>query len=81
MTVTRTPPCPVASIVSRPGWGRPELVRARVQQGMSQESVAQALGVTPTTWARWERGEQGVRASYRPRMAALFGVPAVEVER
>ncbi|WP_177245554.1 helix-turn-helix domain-containing protein [Streptosporangium canum] len=61
--------------------GRPDLVRARVQQGMSQESAAQALGVTPTTWARWERGEQGVRASYRPRMAALFGVSAVEVER
>ncbi|MEU7990435.1 helix-turn-helix transcriptional regulator [Streptosporangium canum] len=61
--------------------GRPELVRARVQRGMSQESAAAALGVTPTTWARWERGEQGVRASYRPRIAAIFGVAAVEVER
>ncbi|WP_344972431.1 helix-turn-helix transcriptional regulator [Streptosporangium fragile] len=63
------------------GGGRPELVRARVQRGLSQETAAEAIGVTPTTWARWERGEQGVRACYRPRIAALFGVSAVEVER
>ncbi|MEU4834640.1 helix-turn-helix transcriptional regulator [Streptosporangium sp. NPDC023615] len=40
---------------------RPELVRARMRRGMSQEAAAQALGVTPATWARWERGEQRVR--------------------
>ncbi|MFF3441695.1 helix-turn-helix domain-containing protein [Streptosporangium sp. NPDC002721] len=56
-------------------------MRARVLRGMSQEAAAEALGVTPTTWARWERGEQGVRACYRPQIAAVFGVEAVEVER
>ncbi|MEU8206869.1 helix-turn-helix transcriptional regulator [Streptosporangium sp. NPDC049046] len=66
---------------SRSRRARPELVSARVQRGMSQEAAAEALGVTPTTWARWERGEQGVRACYRPLIAAVFGVEAVEVER
>ncbi|MER5420450.1 helix-turn-helix domain-containing protein [Streptosporangium roseum] len=61
--------------------GRPELVRARKRQGMSQEEAAEAVGVSPTTWARWERGEQGVRACYRARMAAVFEAEAVEVER
>ncbi|MEV6987506.1 helix-turn-helix transcriptional regulator [Sphaerisporangium sp. NPDC051017] len=61
--------------------GRPELVRARRRKGLSQETAAEAVGVSPTTWARWERGEQGVRARHRARMAAVFGVEAIEVER
>ncbi|MEU9887656.1 helix-turn-helix transcriptional regulator [Sphaerisporangium sp. NPDC051011] len=61
--------------------GRPELVRARRRRGLSQEAAAEAVGVSPTTWARWERGEQGVRARHRARMAAVFGVEAIEVER
>jgi transcriptional regulator with XRE-family HTH domain len=60
---------------------RPELARARRQRGMSQEAAAEAVGVAPTTWARWERGEQGVRACHRAQMATVFGVEAVEVER
>lgn len=61
--------------------GRPELVRARRRRGLSQEAAAEAVGVSPTTWARWERGEQGVRARHRARMAVVFGVEAAEVER
>ncbi|MGW4638425.1 helix-turn-helix domain-containing protein [Sphaerisporangium sp. NPDC004334] len=61
--------------------GRPELVRARRRRGLSQEAAAEAVGVSPTTWARWERGEQGVRARHRARMAVVFAVEAVEVER
>ncbi|MEU8265811.1 helix-turn-helix transcriptional regulator [Sphaerisporangium sp. NPDC049002] len=61
--------------------GRPELVRARRRKGLSQEAAAEAVGVSPTTWARWERGEQGVRARHRARMAAVFGVAAIDVER
>lgn len=48
---------------------------------MSQEAAAEAVGVSPTTWARWERGEQGLRARHRVRLAAAFGVEAAEVER
>ncbi|MET8154860.1 helix-turn-helix transcriptional regulator [Sphaerisporangium sp. NPDC005289] len=61
--------------------GRPELVRARRRRGLSQEAAAEAVGVAPTTWARWERGEQGVRARHRARIAVVFGVEAGEVER
>src|SRR5262245_37803474 len=60
---------------------RPELVRARKRRGLSQEEAAEAVGVSPTTWARWERGEQGVRARHRAQMAAAFQVEAAEVER
>ncbi|GAA3826755.1 hypothetical protein GCM10022226_54460 [Sphaerisporangium flaviroseum] len=60
--------------------GRPELARARRRLGMSQEEAAEAVGVATTTWARWERGEQGVRACYRARIAAVFGVEPVQVE-
>ncbi|GAA3813336.1 hypothetical protein GCM10022226_37580 [Sphaerisporangium flaviroseum] len=48
---------------------------------MSQEVAAEAVGVSPTTWARWERGEQGVRARHRARMALVFQVDSTEVER
>ncbi|WP_443075357.1 helix-turn-helix domain-containing protein [Streptosporangium sp. NBC_01469] len=38
----------------RRGEGRPELTRARRQRGLSQGAAAEAVGVGPTTWARWE---------------------------
>ncbi|MFF0311106.1 helix-turn-helix transcriptional regulator [Streptosporangium sp. NPDC004379] len=60
--------------------GRPELARARRRLGMSQEQAAEAVGVSVTTWARWERGEQGVRACYRARIAAVFGAEPHRVE-
>ncbi|GII75731.1 hypothetical protein Sru01_07130 [Sphaerisporangium rufum] len=61
--------------------GRPELVRERRRRGLSQEAAAEAVGVSPTTWARWERGEQGLRARHRARLAAVFRVEPAEVER
>ncbi|GAT68500.1 transcriptional regulator [Planomonospora sphaerica] len=63
------------------GEGRPELVRARKRLGLSQEAMAEALWVSPTTWSRWERGRQEIRPVYRARMAEVFGVEAAEVER
>ncbi|MEO3810827.1 helix-turn-helix transcriptional regulator [Sphaerisporangium sp. B11E5] len=61
--------------------GRPELTRERKRRGMSQEDAAEVVGVSSTTWARWERGEQGVRARHRRLIAAAFGADAAEVER
>jgi transcriptional regulator with XRE-family HTH domain len=61
--------------------GRPELARARQRRGLSQEGAADAIGVSATTWARWERGEQGIRPIYRARIAELWQVPAEELER
>ncbi|WP_440081590.1 helix-turn-helix domain-containing protein [Streptosporangium sp. LJ11] len=57
------------------------MTRARRQRGLSQGAAAEAVGVGATTWARWERGEQGVRAAHRARIATAFGVDALEVER
>lgn len=48
---------------------------------MSQHAAAEAVGVSSTTWARWERGEQGVRARHRRLIAAAFGAEPIEVER
>ncbi|MDH2424927.1 helix-turn-helix transcriptional regulator [Sphaerisporangium sp. TRM90804] len=61
--------------------GRPGLVRARKRLGMSQEAAAEVVGVTPRTWGRWERGDQGVRPVYRRRLAVMFDVDPAEVER
>jgi transcriptional regulator with XRE-family HTH domain len=61
--------------------GRPALVAARKRLGMNQENAAEALQVSPTTWGRWERGEQDIRPAYRKRMVEVFGVNPDEVER
>ncbi|MGW4643563.1 helix-turn-helix domain-containing protein [Sphaerisporangium sp. NPDC004334] len=66
---------------SKRGAGRPELARARRRMGMSQEEIAEALWVSPTTWSRWERGRQAIRPVYRARMAEVFAVDPAEVER
>lgn len=58
---------------------RPGLVTARKRKGWSQEEAAAAIGVSPTTWARWERGEQGVRMVYRAQIAERFNVTLEEV--
>ncbi|WP_184959752.1 helix-turn-helix transcriptional regulator [Nonomuraea endophytica] len=41
---------------------RPGLIRARLQRGLTQERAAEQIGVSLSTWARWERGTQN-RAS------------------
>ncbi|WP_030926589.1 helix-turn-helix domain-containing protein, partial [Streptosporangium amethystogenes] len=65
------------------GFGGPrvELARARRQRGLSQKAAAERVGVASTTWSRWEQGVQGVRAGSRWRLAELFEVSPVEVER
>ncbi|GAA1772565.1 helix-turn-helix transcriptional regulator [Nonomuraea bangladeshensis] len=60
---------------------RPELVRARIRHGLTQEQAAEQIGVSTTTWARWERGQQCVRPVYRARLAEVWQVEAAEVER
>ncbi|MFC6084825.1 helix-turn-helix domain-containing protein [Sphaerisporangium aureirubrum] len=67
--------------VGKAGKGRPELAKARKRLGLSQDEMATALWVSPTTWGRWERGRQEIRPVYRARMAEVFGVPSSEVER
>lgn len=60
---------------------RPGLTAARTRLGLTQEQVAERLGVSPTSWARWEQGRQGVRPHARARMVEFFGVTPSEVEK
>ncbi len=64
--------------------GRPwrsELAKARLRMGMSQEEAAEAVGVSPTTWSRWECGEQSMRPVYRVRISEVFNADPMTVER
>jgi transcriptional regulator with XRE-family HTH domain len=60
---------------------RPGLVAARARLGLTQERAAADFGVSLTTWARWERGTQGIRPYYRARLAEFFAVTAHEVAK
>ncbi|MFI7131291.1 helix-turn-helix domain-containing protein [Nonomuraea sp. NPDC050153] len=62
------------------GKSRPGLVRARERKSLTQEEAAELIGVSATTWARWERAEQSMRPVYRVRIARAWQVPVEEVE-
>jgi DNA-binding XRE family transcriptional regulator len=66
---------------SRERHARSELAKARLRRGLSQEEAAEAVGVSPTTWSRWECGEQTLRPVYRARIAEVFKSDPVTVER
>jgi transcriptional regulator with XRE-family HTH domain len=59
---------------------RPGLVRARLARGWTQEQAAESIGVSPTTWARWERGAQNVRPVYRRLLIERWRARPAEVE-
>ena len=65
---------------SRDRAARSELARARLRLGMSQEEAAEAVGVSPTTWSRWECGGQKLRPVYRARIAEVFNADPITVE-
>lgn len=46
---------------------------ARKKAGMTQEEVANALGVTPATVSMWETGRMQPRANMLPKIASLYG--------
>ena len=41
----------------------PSLIRASL--GLTQTAMAAAVGVTPNTWARWERGTLAIHPAYQ----------------
>ncbi|MFD9939567.1 helix-turn-helix domain-containing protein [Nonomuraea sp. NPDC059023] len=59
---------------------RPGLIRARLQRGLTQERAAEQIGVSLSTWARWERGTQNVRPYYRTVVAEQWGAEQGEVD-
>ncbi|MGH3354836.1 MAG: helix-turn-helix domain-containing protein [Nocardioidaceae bacterium] len=53
---------------------RAALVRTRKRAGFSQESLAAALHVDPSSVSNWERGRTEPVAFKRPKLAALLGI-------
>jgi transcriptional regulator with XRE-family HTH domain len=60
------------------GRKRERLAERRKAMGLSQERLAEAVGVDASTVARWERGETEPLAVYRPRLAEALNVSLEE---
>ena len=50
-----------------------QLVWYRTGKGWTQRDFAKALGVDPTTLARWERGERAPLGKYRTLVGSVLG--------
>jgi transcriptional regulator with XRE-family HTH domain/tetratricopeptide (TPR) repeat protein len=62
------------------GGRRLGLIRARKKACFTQESLAQALNVDPTTVGHWERGRTEPLPYKRPKLAKLLGVGSERLE-
>src|SRR5215472_5893321 len=51
-----------------------DLRQQRTRLGLSQEALAEALGVSPRSINRWEQGEAQPQPEHRRRLARVFGV-------
>ena len=60
---------------------RSKLIAARDAADLTQEQAAEGVGVSVTTWIRWEGGKTDVRRTNRDRIAELFEVPRSEVDQ
>lgn len=61
------------------GRKRGRLAERRKAMGLSQERLAEAVGVDASTVARWERGGTEPQPVHRPRLASALKVSAEEV--
>ena len=55
------------------------LREARLVRGVTQEELAQALGVNRTTIARYESGLRSLPVSVLPRLVTLLAVPITDL--
>ncbi len=55
------------------------LLQARREHGWSIREAALHLGVDPTTWRRWERGELILFRKHRTKVARLLGLDQQEL--
>lgn len=51
----------------------------RINEGLSQEEVAEALNVSKTTVSNWETGKTSIRNSLVPALLNLYGVEYEDV--
>jgi transcriptional regulator with XRE-family HTH domain len=58
---------------------RQRLKARRERQGLTQEQLAQEVGVATSTYAEWEQGTSTPRPGYRPRLAAQLDVTLAEL--
>ena len=68
------------SAVGTRGAKRGRLAQRRKAVGLTQEQLAEQLGVERSTVARWERGETRPLPWLRPKLATALGVSADRVE-
>ena len=60
---------------------RHQLIARRKFQGLSQETLAEHVGVTPNTTYRWERGESEPSATQRRPLAEALDVSLARLDR
>src|SRR5215472_13889582 len=76
--------CPTARAGSGKDVGmtfrRQRLVRRRRMLGLSQQQLAEHVGVDRSTVVRWERGESAPHPWHRPRMARALKITAEELD-
>jgi transcriptional regulator with XRE-family HTH domain len=58
---------------------RHRLKARRERQGLTQEQLAQEVGVATSTYAEWEQGTSTPRPGYRPRLAQQLDVTLAEL--
>lgn len=51
-----------------------KIYRSRKALGMTQEMLAEKLGITPQSVSRWENGQSRPDVDMLPRLAAFFGI-------
>lgn len=59
----------------------PSLAQARQRRGLSQEALAELLGVTRTTVAAWERGRTGIYPRNRRKLADVLGIRIEDIDQ
>ena len=55
------------------------LRKIRVSKNLTQQNVADHIGVERRTYANWESGESGIKDDYILAIAAYFGVEISEL--
>ena len=60
---------------------REELILLRVMAGETQQSLAEALHVDPSTVGAWESGRRAPSAPLWPALAAALGISVAELAR